>query len=159
MISKFIFIVSALASLIYLSGCGKKQEPIAQMQEPISIEELARINASTQGAPEITARTEPAVIAPEVSISASSALQGQLEELPPGGPYKPTNKEIQAALKNSGFYAGLVDGKIGPLTKKAIEEFQKANSLKADAKVGPNTWALLSQYLNPVSSASTRKKR
>ena len=43
---------------------------------------------------------------------------------------------------------GSVDGKLGPKSKKAIEEFQKANGLKADGKVGPKTWEALSKHLN-----------
>jgi outer membrane murein-binding lipoprotein Lpp len=59
-----------------------------------------------------------------------------------------TDKDIQIALKNAGFYNGPIDGKIGKKTKKAIRELQKANSLKADGKVGPKTKDLLLQYLN-----------
>lgn len=56
-------------------------------------------------------------------------------------------KQIQTALKNAGFYKGVVDGKIGPKTKDAIIAFQKANSLKADGVVGKKTWAKLAQHL------------
>jgi len=58
-----------------------------------------------------------------------------------------TNKDIQIALKNAGFYNGQINGKIGKKTKKAIREFQKAKGLKADGKVGPKTKDLLLQYL------------
>jgi len=58
-----------------------------------------------------------------------------------------TKKDIQIALKNSGYYNGPIDGKIGRNTKKAIKEFQKANVLKADSKVDPKTKDLLFQYL------------
>lgn len=61
-------------------------------------------------------------------------------------PETPTKKDIQGALKNAGFYAGDVDGKFGPKTKKAVEEFQAANELKVDGKVGPNTWDKLRKY-------------
>ncbi|MBU2102431.1 MAG: peptidoglycan-binding domain-containing protein [Candidatus Omnitrophota bacterium] len=60
---------------------------------------------------------------------------------------KPTSRNIQVALRAAGFYNGAVDGKIGKKTKEAIEEFQKANGLKADGKVGPQTWAKLKKYL------------
>jgi len=159
MIKKLIFIISITVLAAYLVGCGKKQQPIAEIQEPISIEELGKVNASTQVAPEVTAKTEPAVTAPAVSVSASSTSKEKLGQLPPPGPYKPTIKEIQEALKNAGFYSGLVDGKSGPLTKKAIEEFQKANGLKVDGKVGPSTWVLLSKHLNPVSTPSKPAKK
>jgi len=62
-----------------------------------------------------------------------------------------THKDIQLALKNANFYTGPIDGKIGKNTKKAIREFQKANGLKADGKVGPKTRELLLQYLTQES--------
>ncbi|MFA6320530.1 MAG: peptidoglycan-binding domain-containing protein [Candidatus Omnitrophota bacterium] len=55
-------------------------------------------------------------------------------------------KQIQACLKNAGFYKGNIDGVKGRNTKKAIKEFQKANGLKADGVVGPKTWEALSRY-------------
>jgi len=82
---------------------------------------------------------------------ATQTVESKLEPLPPQGPYKPTGTEIQTALKNAGFYTGTIDGKVGPKTKKAIEELQKANGLKADGKVGPKTWVLLGKYLMPKS--------
>lgn len=60
---------------------------------------------------------------------------------------KVTPKNIQTALKNSGFYAGEIDGKIGKKTKEAIKEFQKANGLKGDGVVGKQTWAKLQKHL------------
>lgn len=88
-------------------------------------------------------------------------LQGQLENVKINDPsafsdyeakYKGdvsqmTSKNIQIALKNSGFYSGLVDGKIGKETKKAIRAFQEENGLKVDGIVGKETWVKLSKYL------------
>ena len=56
-------------------------------------------------------------------------------------------KQIQRALKNAGFYRGSVDGKIGPKTKKAIKDFQKAHGLKVDGVMGEKTTAELSKFL------------
>jgi len=56
-------------------------------------------------------------------------------------------KEVQTALKNSGFYKGPIDGKIGTKTGEAIKQFQKANGLKADGMVGKRTANKLSVYL------------
>ena len=70
----------------------------------------------------------------------------QIPKIP--GPYKPTNKDIQAALQKSGFYHGEIDGDIGPLSKEAIRKFQAANKLVVDGKVGPKTWAALGKYLS-----------
>ena len=55
-------------------------------------------------------------------------------------------KEVQICLQNAGFYKGKIDGVKGKSTKKAVKEFQKANGLKADGKVGPKTWEALSKY-------------
>ncbi len=67
-------------------------------------------------------------------------------------PDSPSKKDIQASLKTAGFYTGEVDGKMGPKTKKAIEEFQSANGLVPDGKVGPNTWTKLKQYYTAEKS-------
>lgn len=58
-----------------------------------------------------------------------------------------TDKDIQIALKNAGFYDGAIDGKIGRNTRKAIEEFQRANNLKIDGIAGIKTRSLLIKYL------------
>lgn len=60
---------------------------------------------------------------------------------------KVSPEQIQTALKNAGFYADAVDGKIGKKTKDAVKEFQKANGLKVDGKVGKQTWSKLQKYL------------
>jgi peptidoglycan hydrolase-like protein with peptidoglycan-binding domain len=56
-------------------------------------------------------------------------------------------KQMQMALKSAGFYKGSVDGRMGPQTKQAIKEFQKANGLKADGIIGRQTLEKLSRYL------------
>lgn len=57
-------------------------------------------------------------------------------------------KQIQRALKKSGFYQGPIDGKIGPKTKESIRKFQKAKGLKADGIAGKRTSAELNEYLS-----------
>ncbi len=155
---KFIFVVLALGLVIYLVGCGKKQQPISETQEPISIEELDKLNTSSLTVPEAAIKTAPAVTV--IPSSTVSLAETKIEQLPPSGPYEPSVREIQAALKNAGYYTGLVDGKKGPMTKKAIVDFQKANGLAVDGKVGTKTWAALSKYLSPEPALTpARKKR
>lgn len=60
-------------------------------------------------------------------------------------------KQIQTALKNTGFYRGSVDGKMGPATTEAIKAFQRANGLKVDGVVGRKTRAKLTEYLTGSS--------
>jgi len=60
---------------------------------------------------------------------------------------KHSPKSIQTALTNAGFYNGPIDGRIGKQTRDGIKEFQKANNLKSDGRVGSKTWAVLKAYL------------
>ena len=48
---------------------------------------------------------------------------------------------VQRRLKELGYYKGSADGDFGPATEKAVKEFQKANGLSADGKVGEKTLA------------------
>jgi len=65
------------------------------------------------------------------------------------------NRQIQTALKNAGYDPGTIDGKLGAKSKKAIKDFQAANGLKADGKIGPKTWAKLSTYLLQSNNDNT----
>ena len=146
---KYIALGLCVALLGFLTtGCGKREEPIEQMQEPLSLD-IVPMSTTTPATDMQTA-------------SAVSSAPGAVQEgiiLPPQGPYKPTNEEIQTALKNAGYYMGAIDGKIGPQTKKAITDFQAANNLKVDGKVGPQTWGFLSKYLNAAPAMTTTGTR
>lgn len=122
---KYLFLIIAICLIFNLTGCSREQEPLEESQEPLSIE-----------------------LPSEPTVPIHPSLESEIP-LPPQGPYKPTNKQIQTALKNAGYYTAAIDGEIGPLTKKAIEQFQADNNLKVDGKVGPKTWAILSSYLSP----------
>ncbi|UFU00377.1 N-acetylmuramoyl-L-alanine amidase [Radiobacillus kanasensis] len=61
-------------------------------------------------------------------------------------------KERQKRLKELGFYTGRIDGIFGPLTEKAVIEFQKAEGIGVDGIIGPVT---LGRLKNPQS---TKKK-
>jgi peptidoglycan hydrolase-like protein with peptidoglycan-binding domain len=58
----------------------------------------------------------------------------------------PSVRQVQAALKSAGFYQGEVDGKMGPMTKGAIREFQRVNGLEVDGVMGIGTWRLLRKH-------------
>jgi len=130
--------------VLQLQGCAKKSEPLEELQQPMSPEDLNRL--SSQSPASKVAPSEPVAKTPVASVMETK--EEGLEMLPPSGPYQPLATEIQTALKNAGFYLGAIDGKIGPMTKAAIEAFQKANGLVVDGKVGPKTWQLLGKYLN-----------
>jgi murein L,D-transpeptidase YcbB/YkuD len=143
----FGFIILALVLGISLMSCSKKQQALEELQQPMSPEDLSRLK--TQSEPQAGANiAATAQVGPGATVVSTS--EGKLEPLPPSGPFKPSNKEIQSALKNAGYYNGAIDGKVGSMTKKAIEDFQRANGLQADGKVGPKTWGVLAKFLNPA---------
>lgn len=131
-----------------LSGCGKKQE--AEELQPITMESLSAPVSSIQALPE-SKSAETKVLPPSAAIESKEVVP-----LPPQGPYKPTNIAIQNALQKAGFYNGKIDGNIGPKSKKAIENFQSANGLKVDGKVGLKTWEALSKHLNVAAGSAKR---
>jgi len=91
---------------------------------------------------------EPAMSVATETIPPTAAVQTAKPKLAATViPTADRNKDVQTALKNAGFYAGSIDGKVGPKTKAAIDEFQKAKGLKVDGKVGPKTWAEMEKYL------------
>lgn len=161
---RFVVFCVLLSFGICFFGCAKKEESAQELPESMNMELLSSAGPSTQNV-----NAQAGVSEVQVAEPYAPQASAQLEPLPPQGPYKPTSKEIQTALKNAGFYGGEIDGKIGPQSKKAIEEFQKVNSLEVDGKVGPKTWAVLGKYLNPapapeittvpVTASSVKKKR
>lgn len=50
-------------------------------------------------------------------------------------------RAVQKRLKELGYYSGSADGDFGPKTEEAVKEFQRANGLTADGKVGEKTLA------------------
>jgi len=138
----FIIVLAALIILpMAITGCkGKVEKPA---EEP-----KMEVPESVSATGEIITNIEPAnMVASEVIPPTASAQQVAAKVAPLVQSAIDKTKDIQKALKNAGFDVGTVDGKIGPKTKKAIEDFQKSKGLKADGKVGPKTWAELEKYL------------
>ena len=148
----FIIMILMLAGLSF--GCGKKQQSLEEMQQPMSMETLVTMSTSSS-APVEQKMAQPQSGSTSV-LGPASESSAKLDPLPPAGPYKPTAFEIQTALQNANFYTGSIDGKIGPVSKKAIVEFQKANNLVADGKVGPKTWSVLGKYLKPLAQEKVK---
>ena len=142
-----VFVAALMVVPLAVVGCKGKVDREAEM---------ARLETTEAVAPvEDVVVTQSPVTEPYATQAVNQ------ETIPPTAAVPPTagtmtiaaqdnlsrNKDIQTALKAANFYTGNIDGKIGPKTKKAIVEFQKAKGLKADGKVGPRTWAELEKYL------------
>jgi peptidoglycan hydrolase-like protein with peptidoglycan-binding domain len=140
--SLFLFVPLAL----FLTGCATTDmQRIEKLEARVNTLE-EKISTTTQEeapqASETIVSTETTTVAPQETVA----------------PESPTRKDIQAALKTANFYQGDVDGKFGPRTKKAVEDFQAANDLKPDGKVGPNTWEKLKKYYTPTETQETQTK-
>ena len=151
---KCMVVVLVVLTGFYIFGCGKKEAAMEEPQAIMTMEGLSTVGPVTPATsqPIPTASLTPTEARPQGRGLASDS-QSQKLPLPPGPPYKPTDVEVQTALKNAGYYAGEIDGKIGPMTKKAIKDFQQANNLQADGKVGLKTWTELSKHLNPPTTS------
>lgn len=142
---KFAFIVLAF-TLVY--GCSKKQEML-DSEQVMPSEEVDVFTAE----PQATVASGDKVAAEKTAAEAMPLPTAEPSEY-----IKPSEKEIQAALKNAGYYSGAIDGDIGPKTKKAIEDFQQAKGLVVDGKVGRKTWVVLSKYLNPEPASAAQSQ-
>jgi hypothetical protein len=85
------------------------------------------------GSPEAAAPAAPVKVPPAEIVYAPDAPDMDKEIV----------AEIQQALKSKGFSPGVIDGDYGPNTEKAVRQFQEANGLTVDGKVGPQTAAAL----------------
>lgn len=61
-------------------------------------------------------------------------------------------KELQHSLKILGFNVGLIDGIFGPITERAVREFQKSTGVHSDGIVGVATLSALLNLRNVVKS-------
>jgi len=132
---------------LFLSGCattGAKQKDL-EIQRLHT--QLSAVNAQVQAKDEeISGLREELSRTQEQSISSGNESAGDAAEKKEVKS-RPTVKQIQKALKNAGYNPGSIDGKFGRQTKEAIKDFQKANNLKPDGKVGKRTWKLLRKSL------------
>lgn len=138
-ISVIILAVALTSSVLGAAGCKAKQgePPAAKETGEEALAPMTEETVGGQGYELTVVDTIPPTAAPEVQAKAQAS----------GVKEASRDRDIQTALKKAGFYAGAIDGKIGPRTKKAIEEFQKSKGLVVDGKVGPRTRAELEKYL------------
>ena len=160
-----IFVLTGFTLIV--AGCTKKSTEQASINgtgfDSVSSEELAQLPQSstasqqasvevlpietspiTQGVPPIAGPTQSNA----VQAQQQAALKAEASSVASTTTTLTHEQQIQTALKNAGLYQGAIDGKLGPGSKRAIQQFQKANKLTADGKVGPKTWVALEPYLS-----------
>ena len=122
------------------------REAIKEFQESIGANATGYINKATlKQIDDIRRVADEREVDKSYDIKVRSAYSEK--DISSGDETRVTTRDIQIALKNAGFDPGGIDGKLGPMTKQAIKEFQRAKGLKIDGKVGPKTWAELGKYL------------
>jgi murein L,D-transpeptidase YcbB/YkuD len=121
------------AGILFLAGCATtRSAPKPSLENRVQVleEKVQSMESDLKSAPQALA---PASESPAENTASVEKL---------------TNKQIQKALKNAGYYDGNIDGKMGRKTRAAIKEFQRNNGLKADGIVGRNTREKLLKYLS-----------
>ncbi len=152
---KMLVVLAVLLSVAVISfcliGCSRKKAeeiPAMEMQSQ-SMDRQAQLNSealTTQALPEAPANTV---------TTAQPAAEPQPLAFETAAVSQPSAEAIQTALKNAAYYSGAIDGKLGPKSQKAIEDFQRDNSLVADGKVGAKTWSKLQAHLNVAPAQKT----
>ncbi len=156
-------IAAFLGLTLVLTGCGKKATDQANLSTDTGFDSLATTEElsqlpqaslpNQQGAIEVLP-IETAPVTQSINNAGNTTAAMQEAVSTATGEALSYQQKIQTALKNAGLYTGPIDGKIGPASRKAIETFQKNNSLNVDGKVGPKTWAMLEQYLTGQVAAA-----
>ena len=139
-----IFLTALIIMPLAIFGCKGKTEKEAEAPKTEATVPTEEAVVTQTPVTEPTQAVTQETIPPTAAVPPATVEAGA-KATPPDQLAK--NKEVQTALKAASFYTGNIDGKMGPRTKKAIVEFQKAKGLKADGKVGPKTWAELEKYL------------
>ncbi len=133
MLKKIVLLAAVGAFIISLNGCSTSRN------KDLEIQGLRNQVSALKTQPS----TENEQVAAEESAEVSAVSLDKVPEVKE----IPTARQIQAALKNAGYYSGVIDGKLGKQSRQAIRDFQKANNLAVDGKVGKKTWAALKEYL------------
>ena len=155
-----------IAGALIVGGCAaqRQAQDLNQLRSEVGVldqrvGQLERTSLRQSSSSEWTPESQtPSVATPVPGLTPSTP--GASSTTPS---IKPTTRDIQRALKNAGFYQGPLDGKMGPLTKEAVREFQRVNGLKIDGVVGKQTWSTLQPYADlsagsgELSAAETLK--
>ena len=142
MVKRILLLGAAVVFVFSLSGCATTNK-----NNELEIQGLRNKVAALES--QLSEKDNEISSLKEVSVKTSEVPEASAEKVSKVSQVKerPTVKQIQTALKNAGYYKGVVNGKMGRSTRHAVREFQKANNLPVDGKVGKKTWDVLKDYL------------
>ena len=139
MANKVCWVGLSVVGIFVLSGCATMNKNDELLNQGLRNKVLALETQLKEKDDEINSLKETPVQSSE-DLNASASKVGEVNQ-------QADSKQIQTALKNAGYYQGMVDGKMGKRTRRAVRKFQKANNLPVDGHVGKNTWMVLKEYL------------
>ena len=101
--------------------------------------------------PTATPRVTPTPIPDNIYVLVTPAPNNQYATLR-RGMYGTPVQDMQQALKNQGYFTGVVDGYFGEGTENAVKSFQRYHGLQVDGVAGPATLRTLLQGAYPFGS-------
>lgn len=159
---KFLFFVIMAVSAAFLaSGCStvpkRMREEVSGIKSKVDTLESRVESVETKQAEAQALVSQQSQTIDELRSARESAVTTNITTRERPVKSRERTKDIQACLKNAGFYKGKIDGVKGKGTKRAIKEFQAANGLRADGVVGPKTWEILSRYASASDAGPTEE--
>ena len=96
---------------------------------------------------------------PQTWGALKSSSPGAPAQSPAGAPLRKGDmgadvRKLQTLLGQHGIRTGGVDGNFGPMTQRAVMDFQRGSGLNANGVVGPETWAALAKPPSPAGPAT-----
>lgn len=94
---------------------------------------------------------------PSHTNTAGAKMEAAPPKYPPGylheGDVGPAIRRLQIQLTRAGYSTHGIDGRFGPLTLRAVQDFQRAEGLPAHGLVGSLTWNALHRVLTAKAHA------
>lgn len=86
------------------------------------------------------------VVTPPVTVPGGGAWAPLLQYGSQGSAVLELQRDMNRIFRGYPQMPLMEDGEFGPMTKAAVQEFQRRTKLEADGIVGPLTWAKFNQY-------------
>ena len=88
--------------------------------------------------------------------SSSSSMSGTGSQANMSGMDQQTVMQVQQHLKQQGYDVGAVDGKMGPQTKQALQNFQRDKNIQSSGQLNQQTMAALGMLGNQRADSLNR---
>ena len=156
----FRTMVVALAAVSVLSGCASLalSQDLQRLQSQVAL-----VDERVTQLERVSTRTPIAAATSQTSTSGTTQTAEEPKQTQRSAPaertrvvFRPATSDIQQALQDAGHFKGAVDGKMGPVTREAIREFQRMNGLQVDGIVGNKTWSKLSTHVDTLAGGEIK---